>query len=213
MSFADWWKKSSAQASADYEKLRFDAREINNLRGGIFDDAMRNKIRARLKFVGKIDNTVLLGCGIPAGCAGLLIFSTIGFFFLRALYRAINPVTIGFSLFFVLFTMLFVFLLIKGAGHLLKFKRDLKNDLKNSVVGVTRGRVNAIVKSSGDSFSIIYQIGETEFPIIRDVIGSEIHNHFWGGNNLTGKTSYQTSETYNFYHLPKSKLLLYFERA
>jgi hypothetical protein len=213
MGFFEWWKKSSAEASAAHYALRFDAREIAEMRGGLLNESAKAKLRRRFKGVGNINRMLLVGCGIPLGIFMVGAASLLGFVFFRALAARINPATVCFGTFFVIVIAVIVLSFIKMLFAVRNLKRATAEDLRSSRVAVATGKVDVVVRRSRNSFSIHYWIGAAEYEVINDALGSEIHRHFFGGDNITGQSSRQTAEVYNFYHLPESKYILHFEPA
>jgi hypothetical protein len=213
MGFVEWWKKSSAEASDAHYELRFDAAEIAEMRRGLLSESAKAKFRERLRFVKKLNTTVLVGCGIPLGLLMIGIASLLGFVFFRALWTRVNPVTICFAAFFVIVMTG----MLAGFVKMFLSVRGLKNasaeDLQNSRVAVASGPVEVVVRRTRNNSSTHYRINGVEYEVLGDVLGSEIHAHFFGIGKITGENKRTTEEIYNFYHLPKSRYLLHYERV
>jgi hypothetical protein len=214
MDFVEWWKKSSKEASEAHYALRFDEPELSEIRRGFLNDSAKRKLEGRLSSLKKRNTFLWLGCGIPFLLLGLLIITLLGFFFFRALWQNPgNPIAWIFSIFFVVVVTIMLGL----GGYLLvvwlRRRSSTGVDLQSNKVGIYRGKVFIKISRSENSFNISYLMNTTEFILIDDAIGWEIHTHFFGGPNITGQVSRQTKEDYIFYCLPESKRLLYFELA
>ena len=214
MDLVEWWKKSSKEASEAHYALRFDERELNDIRRGFLNDSAKQKILARYNSLKKRNTFLWIGCGIPFLLVGLAGISLLGFFFIRALWQNPgNPIAWIFVGFFVLFvTLMFGF----GIYVLVKWLRrriSTKQDFQSNKVGIERGKVFIKISRTENSFNISYWMNGVEYILFDDAIGWEIQTHFFGGPNITGQTDRETKEDYIFYFLPESKRLLHFELA
>jgi len=211
MGFVEWWKKSSAEASETHYAQRFNETEIADFRRGILNEAAKTKLRVRLEGVRKLNKLVLIGCGIPVILLMIGLASVLGFVFFRSLLNRVNPATICFAAFFVIVVSVILIYFVKIFFTRRNLNRALAEDLQTSHVAKSTGKVVVVVRRTRNNFSIHYRIDGVEFEFLNDALGTEIHQHFFGGNNITN--SRQTAEIYDFYHLPQSKLILHYERV
>lgn len=214
MSIAEWWKKSSAQASEAHYALRFDAREIAEIRRGILSASAKRKLEMRLQNLKKRNRFLLIGCGAPLTLFGLTMLGVLGFVFFRALIGSSeNPI----AWFLVsLFTLVIVGMAVYFAKILFEWQKRKSAtavDLQGNRVKIDRGKVFIKITRTENSFNIEYSMNGAGYLLPDDAIGWEIHTHFFGGPNITGQTSRETAEDYVFYSLPESKLLVHFESA
>lgn len=212
-SFVNWWKTSSARASAEHYSLRFDAGEINEIRAGVLSQTAREKIKLRLTGVKKITAAVLVGCLLPFALLLITVFSCIGYSIYTSPTRmTLNPPRVCFGVFALFVGAVMIAAAANGTIKLQKFRRSVAVDLQNNRVAVEQGTVNIKVISSRNGSTVIeYRINGILFQIFSDAIGSETYQHFFSGAMVL-KTR-QTTEEYRFYYLPQSKLLLHFEQA
>jgi hypothetical protein len=214
MSFAEWWKKSSKEASEAHYALRFDENELYEMRRGILSDSAKRKVGQRLGSLKKRNRFLLIGCGIPLSLIGLSILVTLGFVFLRALFGSSrNPIVWFMIALFVVVTSVITIFFAKILFEWRRHKSQTAIDLQGSAVGIDKGKVFIKITRSENSFNINYSMNGVEYVLPDDAIGWEIHTHFFGGPNITGQSSRETKEDYIFYCLPNSKLLLHFESA
>jgi len=206
MGLVEWWKTSSAKAGADYDKLRFDESEINDFRGGLLNTSAKAKFKQRVKQFSNFSG------GLLGGCLGLLlvlltpVFCLIGYSF----YTKPPPMI------FIFFTMLIPILLLASlialAIKVSALWRSTGADLKNSRVSCEQGHLTIKVWSSGDTFRKTYSVNNVEFKILEDVVGAEIHRQFLSpiANVADSRT---TAESWRFYYLPQSKLIVHYEQV
>lgn len=214
MDFVEWWKNSSKEASEAHYALRFDAMELSEIRRGFLTDSAQHKVQKRLNSLKKRNIFLWIGCGLPCLLLGLLIVSILGFVFFRALWQnSSNPIAWIFSIFFVVVMTIMLSLGMYALFLWARRKSSTATDLKNNKVGIEKGKVFVKITRSGNSFNISYLMKDIEYILFDDAIGWEIHTHFFGGPNITGQTSRETTEDYIFYFLPESKRLLHFELA
>lgn len=211
--FVNWWKAASARASAEHYDLRFEANEINEIRGGWLAASANEKIRLRIANARRMTAIVLIGCLLPVLLFVAVLVAIIGFSILNSPARiGVNPVSICFGAFAVFWIAAFAAIIAVGAIKLRNFRRNLVADLHNNRVAVEQGRVRIKLPPRRSSSSRIeYRINDVLFQTLNDAIGTEIHRHFSGGA-FVGR-SRETTEEYRFYYLPQSKLLLHFEAA
>lgn len=204
MKFADWWKTSSAQAGEEYYKLRFDAAEINDFRRGVLNASAKAKFAARVKKFARMSGALIGGC---LGLMLLLLLPVVCAFG----YGFYQRPSIGLGIFWTVF----VALIVAGYGFIVvKFfnlSRDIKTDLKNGSVTVEQGRLNIEVKTQNETLRITYSINGVEFKVLEDAIGAEINRQFLSPIVNVGDNRV-TAESYSFYYLPQSKLILHYER-
>lgn len=204
MSLVSWWKTSSAQASEDYYKLRFDEAEITDFRRGLLNSSATAKFDFRVRKYAKMSGALL------GGCLGLMLVLMIPFavMFGYAFYKF--P-----SVFAAVFGALFITLIIAAYTFiglkLFNSSKDIKTDLKNERVSVEQGRLTIKVKARNDSLKAVYSINNVEFKVLQDAIGAEIDREFLSPVVNIGD-SRTTVENYRFYYLPQSKLILHYER-
>ncbi|MBX7170771.1 MAG: hypothetical protein K1X72_07425 [Pyrinomonadaceae bacterium] len=214
MDFVERWKKSSKEASEAHYALRFDERELNDIRRGFLNDSAKQKILARYNSLKKRNTFLWIGCGIPFLLVGLIGISLLGFVFIRALWQnSSNPIAWIFVGFFVLVVTLMLGLGIYVLVIWLRRRNSTANDFLTNKVGISRGKVFIKISRTENSFNISYWMNGVEYILFDDAIGWEIHTHFFGGPNITGQTDRETKEDYIFYFLPESKRLLHFELA
>ncbi len=212
-SFVNWWKISSARASAEHYNLRFDANEINELRAGVLSQTAREKIKLRLAGVKKITWAVLIGCLLPFALLLAVVFSCVGY----SIYTSrapleLNPPRICFGVFALFVVAVMIAAAANGITKVQHFRRRVRADLQNNRVSVEQGRVNIKVITSRDGGTVIeYRINGILFHLMSDAIGSGTYQHFFADTFVL--KSRETTEEYRFYHLPQSKLLLHFEQA
>jgi hypothetical protein len=214
MDFVEWWKKSSETASEAHYALRFDADELNEMQRGILTDSAKRKVEARLNSLTKRNQILWIGCGIPSLLIGLLILTTLGFFFFRALwYSSRSPIAWVLVIFFIFVVTV---MLIGGVYVIALWQRRkmlTRLDLRGNKIGIQRGKVFINISRTENGFNISYVMNGTEYVLFDDAIGWEIHMHFFGSPNITGQTNRETEEDYIFYCLPESKRLLHWEKV
>ena len=205
MNFVDWWKKSSAQAGEDYYKLRFDEAEINDFRGGLLNPAARAKFDLRVKKYAKMSGALL------GGCLGLMSLLAVPFVCLFGYGFYTHP-SIGIGIFWAIFIGLIIAVYTFVGWKLYSLSKDIKSDLKNGRVNSEAGRLTIKVETRNESLHVTYSINRVEFKVLEDVIGAEIHRQFLSSIINLGD-SRTTVESYRFYYLPQSKLILHYEPA
>lgn len=214
MDFVEWWKNSSKEASEAHYALRFDTRELNEIRRGLLTDSAKRKVQGRLNSLKKRNTFLWIGCGIPALLFGFLIIFLLGFFFFRALWQSpSNPIAWAFVVFFVFVVTIMLGLGIYALFLWLRRRSSTATDLQSNRVGIEKGKIFIKISRSENGFNISYLMKDIEYILFDDAIGWEIHTHFFGGSNITGQSSRETTEDYIFYFLPESKRLLHFELA
>lgn len=214
MDFVEWWKKSSKEASDTHFALRFDDHELNQLRHGLLSDLAKRKVQARLNALKKRNKLMLFGCGLPLAGIGLAALAIFGYVFFQALSVSVrNPIAwFLVTLFVIVVTTMLIFFL-KILFEWQRRKNSTAIDLKDNKIALESGKVLVKIERSEDGFNFIYSINGFPFSVLEDVIGWEIHTHFFAGANITGQTDRETIEIYNFFFLPKSRILLHFEFA
>ncbi|MBC7796189.1 MAG: hypothetical protein H7Z37_04860 [Pyrinomonadaceae bacterium] len=211
MSFIEWWKSSSQKAGEDYEKLRFDSNDLNDIRNGFLSESVKDKFKKRYERQTKIVGFILSGCLALI----LLILSpfvcVMGYSFIyQPQSRFILGVVIIIAVAFC--TICYGAIFLKVRKHWQKYKADL-NGIK---VNCERGNLKIEVKlvRSGSNSNLVknYSVNNVVFEILEDAIGAEIHRQFLSPI-ITIADSRETVETYSFYHLPESKMVLHYEQA
>ncbi len=204
MSFVSRWKTSSAQASEEYYKLRFDENEISDFRRGLLNPSAKAKFDWRVRKYAKMSGALI------GGCLGLMLLLMVPFavMFGYAFYKF--P-----SIFAAVFGALFIALIIAAYTFtglkLFNLSKDIKKDLKNGRVNVEQGRLKITIEARNDSLQTVYSINNIEFKVLHDALGAEIDNQFLSPIVNVGD-SRTTVENYRFYYLPQSKLILHYER-
>lgn len=204
MGLVDWWKTSSAQASEEYYKLRFDESEINDFRRGLLNSSAKVKSDLRVRKYAKMSGVLIGGCLVWM----LVLMVPFAVMFGYAFYKF--P-----STFAAIFGALFIVLLIAAYVFIgLKFfslSKGIKTDLKNGSVNIEHGCLTIKIAPRNDSLHITYSINNVEFKVLQDALGAEIDRHFLSPVVSVGD-SRTTSESYRFYYLPQSKLILHYEQ-
>lgn len=214
MGFLEWWKTSSAKTSEEHYALRFDAKELSDLRGGLLNASAQAKFKARVRSYKKLVSGILIGCGIPlliivfpfVLMLGYGIYTVAGAFH----KSPIAWIWLGFAL---LVLSLIVISYVYVAAKLLVFKRSVAADLNSSRVGIEQGHVDIKIVGSRGSLKVQYWMNNVEYSVLGDAIGSDIQRHFQNESNMAGGGSYKTNKIYRFFYLPTSKLLLHIEQA
>lgn len=204
MGLAEWWKTSSAKAGEDYYKLRFDEGEINDIRHGLLNYSAKAKFAARVKKFAR-QSSVIIG-----GCLGFMLLLILPFGCLFAYSFYTHP-----SIFQAVFGALFLILLIAVYGYagfkIFNLSKDIKADLQASRVEAKQGHLKIDVSSTNENLNITYSVNEIEFKVLQDAIGAEINRQFLSPIiNVTDSRT--TVESYRFYYLPQSKLILHYEK-
>ncbi len=205
MGIVDWWKTSSQNAGEEYYKLRFDENELNDFRRGLLNPSAKEKFKRRIKRQNRIVSVLSTGCfalillfGMPFVCA--MAYS----FYNQPRSRLLIGLITGAAAVFVGIALIII------AAMLLQYQRNVNADLKGGKVAGEEGRLNIKVEMSGESLVTTYFIGNTKFTILEDAIGAEIHSQFLSPIiNVTD--SRETSESYRFYYLPQTKLVVHYE--
>ncbi len=208
MSFADGWKTSSQSAGGEYYKLRFDEIEISNFRRGILNASAKDKFEKRLKRQNKIVSVIAGGCfGVM-----ILLFVPLICFFGYNFYKQPQSRLITGLIFGAMF-VLFIFAIILLVFKLINYQKNIKADLKTTQVNCEQGQLKIEIISGGKStMRKSFSINNVKFEIIEDAIGDEINKQFLSPI-ITVADSRVTTESYAFYYLPQSKLVLYYEPA
>ena len=205
MNFVEWWKTNSAKAGEEYEKLRFDAAEINDFRSGLLNLSAKAKFKRRVKQFSKLSG------GLLGGCLGLLLLLLTPLICLIGYSFYTSPPPKIFAFFTMLIPILVLISLIALAIKVSVLWRSTSADLKKSRVKCEQGHLTIKIWSQGDTFRKTYSVNDVEFRILEDAIGAEIHRQFLSPI-VNSSDSRTTVESYRFYYLPQSKLILHYEQ-
>lgn len=194
----------NAATAQNFELLRFDANELNDIRGGFLSSSVKAKFKQRLKNYGNLLQILYSITGVIFAVCAAPILCMFGFAFLTASRtpRLYTVVPIFFVLAFVAVTV--------GAIVLWsKFKRKVSQDLKGMRVDCAEGRIKIEIKTTRHNHSFNYSIGATNFKILSDFIGAEIHQELVGG--IMAPKLAESEKVYRVYYLPESKMILHYE--
>jgi hypothetical protein len=207
MDFVDWWKTSSQTAGEEYYKLRFDEAELNDFRCGLLNPSATEKFKRRVKRQNKIVSVLSTGCFALI----LLVFAPFVCIMVYSFYnqprsRFVIGLVVGAATIFIIVAV------ITAAAMLLKYQRNVNADLKGKRVDCEQGRLNIKVETRQRSLATTYSINNVKFTILEDALGAEIHRQFLSPIIIV-TDSRETQESYRFYYLPQSKLVLHYEKV
>ncbi len=205
MSFTKWWKTSSAKAGEDYYKLRFNESEISDLRRGFLNASAQVKFAARVKKYAKMSGAIIGGC---LGLTAVLVLPVLCIFAYSFYLHpsVIQVVVAAIVLIFIVGVDGFV------AVKLFGLSKEIKSDLQNGRAGIEQGNLKIDVSSSANrDLQIRYSVNQVEFKVLQDAIGDEINKQFLSRIINVGDSRI-TAESYRFYYLPQSKLILFYEQ-
>lgn len=194
----------NAASAQNYELLRFDQSELNDIRGGFLSSAVKAKFEQRLNNFGKIMRILYTITGVLfALCAAP--FACMFGYGLYSVQQSRTSVSV--FLFFALA------LIVVGSAVAValrrKFKNEVNADLNGLRVNCAEGRIKIDIKTTRNNFSFNYSIGETKFKVLSDFIGTEIHRELVGG--IMAPKLAESEKIYRVYYLPESKMILHYE--
>lgn len=204
MNFIEWWKTSSAKASEDYYELRFDESEIKDFRNGLLNPTARMKFNSRVKKFAKMSGALI------GGCLSLILLLMMPFACMFAYSFYTHP-SIGMAIFGAVLLIFIIVGYSLVALKLFNLSKGIKQDLKNGFVSMEQGQLTIKVWTQNETLHKTYAIKNVEFKVLEDAIGAEIHRQFLSPV-VTTADSRTTIESYRFYYLPLSKLILYYEQ-
>ena len=198
-------KNMNADAQ-NFEFLRFDEGELNDIRNGFLSPAVRARFKQRLKNFGKIMRIIYSVTAVVF----LLLVAPFACFFGYSFY-AISHTPKAVVVFLIFFVACFVAGIIAAVFVWRRFMNKVGRDLNGMRVNCEQGRIKIVVTTTRNNHTVKYSVGAMEFKVLEDFIGAEIHKDLLGG--VFFRQSTESREDYRVYYLPESKMILHYEKC